>query len=171
MTQERESLLPNTSTKFERDLEMTGYFAGRPETAFNFSDIWCPHRCPVELLPWLAWTRDVEGFDNTWDEARKRNTIAAAPEINRLKGTVASVKKAMKAAGFGKIVLKERAGHWAEYEVEIENPLTNQQYKNAVEILIHTNPARNRLVRIEFTRAILHNNKILRNGEYLYGTK
>lgn len=164
-----QSLLPMTSTDFERDLEQTGFFVNRPPDNFKFQWIWNPYLCPTELLPWLAWSLDVDEFDHSWPEKRKRDVIAAAPVVNRKKGTIESIRRVIAAAGFGEIEITENSDHWAEYDVKLENHLTTEQYKNVVNLLYYTAPARNRLRAVRYNRTLLHNAKALHNGKYQYG--
>lgn len=164
-----QTLLPNTSTKFEKDLEQTGFFANRPPEGFKFQWIWNPHLCPKELLPWLAWSLDVDDFQHDWPEQKKRDVIAAAPTVNRKKGTLESIRRAIRSAGLGEITITENSEHWAEYDVQFENHLTLAQYKNAVNLLYYTAPARNKLRAVRYERALLHNRRALHNGKYLYG--
>jgi phage tail P2-like protein len=58
-----------------------------------------PATCPVELLPWLAWSLSVDAWDSDWPEATKRAVIAASPEVHRYKGTRRAVRLALEALG------------------------------------------------------------------------
>jgi len=58
-----------------------------------------PYTCPVEFLPYLAWARSVDVWDDEWDEQVKRRVIAAAPEVHRYKGTRFAVETALNAIG------------------------------------------------------------------------
>lgn len=99
------SLLPPSSTKFERALEAA---ATRGEIGSNrISDIWNPTTCPVDLLPWLAWAVGVEDWNPNWSEANKRAVIAATPDIRRHRGTVWAVKEALKSAGYADAQIEE----------------------------------------------------------------
>lgn len=163
------TILPNTSTELERDLEQTAFFANRVPENFKFQWIWNPYLCPTELLPWLAWALDVDEFDHSWPEQKKRDVIAASPVVNRKKGTLESIRRVIRSAGFGEIEVTENSGHWAEYDVKLEEHLTAEQYKNVVNLLYYTAPARNRLRAVRYNRTLLHNGRALHNGEYLYG--
>lgn len=61
--------------------------------------LWNPHTCPVALLPWLAWSLNLETWDSGWSEALKRQQVAAAINIARHKGTAKSVRDVV--ASFG----------------------------------------------------------------------
>ena len=166
----KQSLLPRTSTQFEIDLEQTGFFVNRPPENFKFQWIWNPWLCPVDLLPWLAWSLDVDEFNHDWPAQRKREVIAAAPLINRKKGTIESMRRVIRSAGLGEMTITENSEHWAEYDVTFENHFTLEQYNNAVNLLYYTSSARNKLRLVKYEQTLLYNNKALYNGEYLYGS-
>jgi len=52
-----------------------------------------PARCPARLLPWLATVFSVDVWFETWSEARKRDVIARAIPMHRLKGTLAGIEE------------------------------------------------------------------------------
>lgn len=91
-------LLPPNSTALERDLAAT--IAGRLPLDAPVATLWDPHACPVAFLPWLAWAVGVEEWDENWEEATKRDVIAATPRIRRHRGTVWAVREALRAAGY-----------------------------------------------------------------------
>lgn len=62
-------------------------------------DLWNPEACPVELLPWLAWSLSVETWNPAWPEHIKRGVVASAVETARRKGTKQSVLDAISALG------------------------------------------------------------------------
>lgn len=57
--------------------------------------LWNPWTCPIELLPYLAWALSVDVWQNDWPEQVKRETVAAAPFVHRIKGTVAAIERAV----------------------------------------------------------------------------
>jgi len=61
------------------------------------ASLWSPTDCPPQFLPHLAWALSVDVWDDAWDEAQKRNVIAAAPIVHRFKGTDMAVETALKA--------------------------------------------------------------------------
>jgi len=52
-----------------------------------------PATCPARLLPWLATVFSVDVWFEEWSEARKRDVIARAIPMHRLKGTLAGVEE------------------------------------------------------------------------------
>ena len=81
----------------------------RPDLT-SIANLMDPTTCPVELLPWLAWSFSVEVWDSAWSEKIKRNVLQDAVRVHRLKGTKGSVAEALASLGMdGKI------SEWFEY--------------------------------------------------------
>lgn len=96
--------LLNNHTRLERQLEKA---SSEPVAALDIRIIRHIHaadRCPAPLLPWLAWERSVDYWDDQWSEATKRAVTAASVEIHRKKGTIQSVQQALAVAGLGGVV-------------------------------------------------------------------
>jgi len=91
------SLLPPNASPFERAVEQATARIG--DIATPLRDLWNPQTCPVNLLPWLAWSLSIDNWQPDWPEYIKRSRIAAAIEIQRHKGTVKAVKDTV--ASFG----------------------------------------------------------------------
>lgn len=73
--------------------------------------LWNAQTCPVELLPWLAWTFGLETWDNNWPASVKRARIGRAISVARIRGTLASLEDVLQSYG-GNFIIKE----WWEYE-------------------------------------------------------
>lgn len=85
------NLLPPQATPFERALELAA--AARLEAIdLPFETLKDPARCPVALLPFLAWEWRAEGWDADWSEATKRSAVANAIALARIKGSRACVE-------------------------------------------------------------------------------
>ncbi|WP_374406517.1 phage tail protein I [Pelagerythrobacter sp.] len=84
------SLLPPNATRLERAVEQAG--AGLADVPVPLRHLWNPATCPVTLLPWLAWGVSIDFWDPAWSEAEKRSAIAGAIELQRRKGTRASLR-------------------------------------------------------------------------------
>lgn len=100
------SLLPKNSTPLERTLEEVA--GERLEgLSFDFASLFDPDTCPPAFLPYLAWERGVE----LWDEdfvgveseddltRRRREIISRFEKIKRLRGTLAAIDLAMETLG------------------------------------------------------------------------
>ncbi|MDB5725005.1 MAG: hypothetical protein JWQ16_1759 [Novosphingobium sp.] len=83
------TLLPPNATKAERALEMAA--ARIADVPVPLLELWSPDDCPVEILPWLAWQLSIDRWDPAWSEEQKRVETARAIELQRTKGTPASV--------------------------------------------------------------------------------
>ena len=98
-------LLPPNRTPLEAALDRTTSRLG--DVPVPIKDLWSPNRCPVALLPWLAWALSVDEWDSDWPEARKREAIAASIEFHRYKGTVWSVREALRRIGYKEVEIEE----------------------------------------------------------------
>lgn len=100
MTFTGSDLLPNNATELERtQAEMDWQRLDDLGAGAIVRSLTNPATCPVELLPWLAWSFSVDTWDPAWPEATKRAVIAASPETHRLKGTRRAVRLAVEALG------------------------------------------------------------------------
>jgi phage tail P2-like protein len=99
-----DSLLPPNSTQLERDLETV--FDRATKLPVVIRDLWNPDTCPAALIPWLAWSLNVETWDSDWPENLKRQRLRDIVEIKRRKGTVKSVRDVVASFG-GVAALKE----------------------------------------------------------------
>ncbi|WP_412058323.1 phage tail protein I [Bartonella sp. DGB2] len=84
------SLLPARSTAFERNLEQATSFPSLPIDAL--ADFTNPDAIAEHLLPWLAFRFGIEIWNDQWTIAQKRQVIARAFELQRIKGTAAGLK-------------------------------------------------------------------------------
>lgn len=92
------SLLPPNATPLERAMESITVDMLLP-VDFDCRSLWSAEQCPVHLLPWLASALGLDDWDDQWPEHIKRSEVANAIEIQSIKGTIYSIKKA--AASFG----------------------------------------------------------------------
>ena len=91
------SLLPPNATPLERAL--AGAMALLGTIPNPVRDVWSPARCPLHLLPWLAWSLGVEEWKPDWPEAVKRAACAEAFAVHRIKGTWAAVERVLDLIG------------------------------------------------------------------------
>jgi len=91
-------LLPPNATKQERGLSES--VARVTATPVPIADTWSPYRCPVEILPYLAWALSVDEWEADWTDAAKRYAIAQSVEIHRRKGTIGALKRALQRLNF-----------------------------------------------------------------------
>ena len=91
------SLLPPNASPLERALEGCDAQVLNMPTGHTWTKD--PQRCPVELLPWLAWELSLDTWDSGWSEHIKRQRIASANTIQRHKGTAGSVREVIESFG------------------------------------------------------------------------
>jgi phage tail P2-like protein len=182
------SLLPYNANEFERCME--GTTSRISDVPVPVRSMWNPQTCPVALLPWLAWAFRVNEWDSSWPEATQRAVIAMSASVHRIKGTVASIKTALAAAGFPGATIVEGAGawyldgsrmlngedyfgdptKWAWYRVQLAQPIANSQVGQVKRILADTAPARCYLEALDFSEAaFLLDGSVLLNGSYNLG--
>lgn len=89
-------LLPPHRTPLQAALADTGVPAIVPVTLRHTADA---TRCPAALLPWLAWARSVDGWDEAVTEPARRALIRQSFAIHQRKGTAGAVRRAMAALG------------------------------------------------------------------------
>lgn len=63
-------------------------------------DLLNPDRCPVLLLPYLAWAFSVDRWDSTWSEATKRQVIKGSYFIHSRKGTIGALRRVVEPLGY-----------------------------------------------------------------------
>lgn len=91
-------LLPPNATPAEIALEETT--ARLSAVPVPPRDMWDPDTCPENLLPWLAWAFNLDGWGADWTTAQKRESIKQAVTVHRYKGTIGAVREALAALGF-----------------------------------------------------------------------
>lgn len=82
-------LLPPNATALERAID--GATARIGNVPAPLAELWNPATCPAHLLPWLAWALSTDNWLSSWTEAEKRLQVAQAIELQRRKGTPASI--------------------------------------------------------------------------------
>lgn len=89
------SILPGNLPELEHQIEALEQRL--TDLEIPIEQLWNPATCPVVALPYLAWAVSVDVWDPNWPENIKRQVIAAAPELHRIKGTPKAVKQALTA--------------------------------------------------------------------------
>ena len=79
-----------------------------PQQVFDvpIRDLWNADTCPADLLPWLAWTLNVDIWNPDWTETIKRAVVKNAVNRAREKGTVAAVKGILSDLGAGSVIVE-----------------------------------------------------------------
>lgn len=160
------------------------------EVPVPLDTLWNPLTCPLSVLPWLAWALSIDEWEAGWAEDRRRATIAQAVSVHRRKGTLASVRAVLVAAGLGTATITENFGrkfydgtrshdgffdhseadHWAEYRVFLDRPVSIAQSAQVRRLLAAAAPLRSRLKALDFTAvANLYDAALLHDGAFTHG--
>jgi phage tail P2-like protein len=99
---EQASLLPPHSTRWELAQSLASANR-RPLPADLPRRVWDPDRCPVDLLPYLAWGLGLEIWKDDWPEEKKRALIKRIWRLKRRKTTLQGIKDYVDLVG-GEIV-------------------------------------------------------------------
>ena len=91
------SLLPPNASELERKITQVGKATFDLATIRVVKDI---DDVPSQFLPFIAWQRSVDYWDENWQEALKRKFIKESRALHRLKGTPAAIKKALEPFGY-----------------------------------------------------------------------
>jgi phage tail P2-like protein len=183
-----DTLLPPNATPQEAAIDLASARIG--DVPVPLDRLWNPLTCPESALPWLAWALSVDEWDAGWPEDRRRATIAQAVFVHRRKGTLASVRAALSAAGLGTATITENFGrkfydgmhshdgsidhaeadHWAEYRVFLDRPVSIAQAATVRRLLAATAPLRNRLKVLDYQAvAHLYDGTLRHDGVYSHG--
>ncbi|MEN5032362.1 phage tail protein I [Pseudomonas sp. Ps21-P2] len=63
-------------------------------------DLVNPDRCPLALLPYLAWAFSVDRWDERWPEAIKRKVIKSSYFVHSRKGTIGALRRVVEPLGY-----------------------------------------------------------------------
>ena len=92
------TLLPPNATTLER--QAAEALAQIERVPVPIRDLLNPDRCPVDLLPYLAWAFSVDRWSQAWPESAKRNAIKAAYFIHAHKGTIGALRRVVEPLGY-----------------------------------------------------------------------
>ncbi|ECI7828121.1 phage tail protein I [Salmonella enterica subsp. enterica] len=111
MSDKIQSILPPTASPAERAVDVTGGELLAQTPVHLVRDVKNADACPVALLPWLAWERSVDTWNDDWTEAEKRAAIKRAPYIHRHRGTKAALTASLTDSPFRSQIIE-----WFEQE-------------------------------------------------------
>lgn len=98
------NLLPPNATSLERAIEHAT--ARLSDVPVPLRQLWDPATCPVDLLPYLAWSLSIDGWSSDWPESVRRGRVRQAINIQRYKGTASAVRDVVQAFG-GFVAIRE----------------------------------------------------------------
>jgi len=108
------SLLPPNATPLERRLSEVAADLERARAPLH--TLWDAQRAPAGVLPWLGWAVGVDHWDRRWSEQTKRDAIAEAIPVRRLRGTVWAVRRALEVLGYSDVEILEHAEQDAKWQ-------------------------------------------------------
>lgn len=179
-------LLPPNSTALERSITDATVIDLETDSLRHIESA---ALCPLPLLPWLAWERSVDDWDDSWQPSIQRQVTAESLAVHRQKGTVASVRRVLSAAGYPYAAIDEqRGGHrrdgsirrdgWPThgarvpfvYRVHLNGLVNLRQAAQIIRMLSNTAPVRSHLHSLDYRGApLLHNGAASRDGSYTRG--
>lgn len=117
-----------------------------------------PERCPVALLPYLAWAFSVDNWEESWSESLKRHVIKQAFFVHKYKGTISAVKRVIEPVGY-LVELKEwfnqqPQGEAGTFSLTIAVPdggITEQTYNELVRLIYDAKPISRHLINLSLT--------------------
>ncbi|WP_225775906.1 phage tail protein I [Pseudomonas sp. Marseille-Q5115] len=92
------TLLPPNATQLERLAAEA--LAQIERVPVPLRDLMNPDRCPVELLPYLAWAFSVDRWDSAWSEYTKRQVIKSSYFVHAHKGTIGALRRVVEPLGY-----------------------------------------------------------------------
>ena len=116
-------LLPPNASAFERSLEQA--MARHGDTRDVVIDrLWRPYDCPIAVLPFLAWGLGVRRWDPAWPEQTRREAVAGAIAVHRLRGTRAAIEAALDEIGAVYDITERPTGTDFTIAISIRNSTT-----------------------------------------------
>lgn len=92
------TLLPRNANALERQAALA--LAQIQRVPIPLRNLVNPDRCPVHLLPYLAWAFSVDRWDSRWPEAAKRSAIRSSYFIHSRKGTIGALRRVVEPLGY-----------------------------------------------------------------------
>lgn len=114
-------------------------------------ELWSPDKCPVHLLPYLAWAFSVDRWDKNWTEKAKRDAVKAAMFIHKHKGTIGALRRVVEPLGYLIRVIEwwktnETAGTFRLDIGVLETGITEEMYQELEALIFDAKPASRHLV-------------------------
>lgn len=92
------TLLPSNATQLER-LAAEG-LAEIQRVPIRIRELHNPETCGEDLLPYLAWARSVDRWDESWTVEIKRKVIANSYYVHAHKGTIGALRRVVEPLGY-----------------------------------------------------------------------
>ena len=95
-------LLPPSATGQERALVSVSELLENLPVIYR--QLWNPDNCPVELLPYLAWSFSLDSWNDDWPEHIKRQAVRDGLYHHRIKGSRKAVENAIERFGITSVI-------------------------------------------------------------------
>lgn len=137
------SLLPPSSSDFMRRVAQTAEVLS--DLAVDLNTLWNADKCPLDLLPYLAWALSVDRWDKNWSEQTKRQVIKAAWMVHRQRGTIASIRRAIEPVGYLIRVTEwfQSGGEPGTFKLEVgvnDQGITDEVYRDLEKLIDQVKP-------------------------------
>lgn len=116
-------------------------------------DLINPDRCPVALLPYLAWAFSVDRWQESWSEATKRKIIKSAYFVHAHKGTIGALRRVVEPLGYlirviewWQTVPEGVPGTFALDIGVLDSSITEDMYESLVLLIDDAKPASRHLI-------------------------
>lgn len=144
-------LLPSNANQLERLAAQA--LAQIERVPVPIRDLISPTRCPVALLPYLAWAMSVDRWEEAWPETTKRQVIASSYYVHAHKGTIGSLRRVVEPLGY-----LIRVTEWWQEVPEgvpgtfrlnigvLESGITDEMYESLVLLIDDAKPVSRHLI-------------------------
>jgi phage tail P2-like protein len=151
-----QALLPSNATQLERLAAQA--LAHIERVPVPIRDLISPQRCPVELLPYLAWAFSVDRWDEAWSAAVKRKVIANSYYVHAHKGTIGALRRVVEPLGY-LIQVREWWQHQpattpGTFSIEIgvlETGISDISYDALVRLIDDAKPVSRHLIQLDIS--------------------
>lgn len=144
-------LLPAGSSALER--AAASALAAAMDLPVPLRDLWSPDRCPLKLLPYLAWALSVDRWDEAWPEKTKRDVTRAAFFVHQHKGTIGALRRVVEPLGYLIEVIEwwqnQPAGPRGTFRLNVgvlETGITDEMYQELERVIDDAKPLSRHLV-------------------------
>lgn len=152
MTDNIPCLLPNASELEKKASQILQQAVRNP---IIIADLINPDRCPVELLPYLAWAFSVDRWEENWAETLKRAVIKQAFFVHKHKGTLSAIKRVIEPIGY-LVDIQEwfnqqpmgQAGTFSLTVAVPENGINAETYNELVRLINDAKPVSRHLINL-----------------------
>lgn len=147
-------LLPSNSTPLEQQAAQA--LAQIQRVPIPLRTLYNPDKCPLPLLPYLAWSFSVDRWDSQWPESAKRSAIRSAYYIHSRKGTLGALRRVVEPLGFALEVVEWwqtiPLGRRATFALNIsvsETGITEQMYQELTWLIDDAKPLTRHLTSLD----------------------